>query len=236
ICCSNCRDTSEPSEIPSSTSTVWVRIGGTLSGRPAIAAMPTAIIAPEISPPGRFAHKNTTPPRAPIPSVSSRFRVLARLGMANAVDAGIWLTPPYDKSLHGGQMRQRDCSNARPGAVFVPLPLCRVNGSAHGAADDRLPRGISHRNCSRRSGSLRLVSRGLLAFGHELLAFLAMKALAIGFLRAFERGRGTRLLFGWRCFCCRRRGVGFGGRRRRLRERRTHQQQGCEGGRGRARR
>jgi hypothetical protein len=33
--------------------------------------------------------------------------------MANAIDAGIWLTAPYDKSLHGRQMRQYDCSNAR---------------------------------------------------------------------------------------------------------------------------
>ena len=54
MCWISCRDTSEPSEMPSSTSTVWVRIGGTASGRPASAAMPTAIIAPEISPPGRL--------------------------------------------------------------------------------------------------------------------------------------------------------------------------------------
>ena len=39
--------------MPSSTSTVWVRIGGSVSWRPAIAAIPTAIIEPEISPPGR---------------------------------------------------------------------------------------------------------------------------------------------------------------------------------------
>jgi hypothetical protein len=43
--------------------------------------------------------------------------------MANAIDAGIWLTAPYGKSLHGGQMRQRDCSNARPGTAHV-LPSC----------------------------------------------------------------------------------------------------------------
>jgi hypothetical protein len=93
MCCSNCRDISEPSEIPSSTSTVWVRIGGTASGRPAIAAMPTAIVAPEINPPGRFAHRNSTPPAAPMTSVSSALRILARLGMASAIDARIWLTP-----------------------------------------------------------------------------------------------------------------------------------------------
>ena len=107
MCCSSCRDTSEPSEIPSSTSTVWVRIGGTASGRPAIAAMPTAIMAPEISPPGRFAHRNSTPPAVPMTSVSSALRILARLGMADAIDAGIRLTSPYGKSPHSGQMRQR---------------------------------------------------------------------------------------------------------------------------------
>src|ERR1035437_9038078 len=89
-----------------------------VSGLPAIAAMPTAIMAPEINPPGRCAHKNSVPPTVPIASVSSTLRVLVRLGMANAIDAGIWLTPPYDKSLHRGQMRQRDCSNAR---FYLPL-------------------------------------------------------------------------------------------------------------------
>jgi hypothetical protein len=32
-------------------------------------------------------------------------RILARLGMANAIDAGIWLTAPYGKSRRPGQMR-----------------------------------------------------------------------------------------------------------------------------------
>ena len=41
------------------------QIGGMCSGRPARAAMPTAAIAPEISPPGRFAHRNSRPPAAP---------------------------------------------------------------------------------------------------------------------------------------------------------------------------
>jgi hypothetical protein len=41
--------------------------------------MPTAIIAPEISPPGRFAHKNSKPPTAPIASVSSVCRIWVRL-------------------------------------------------------------------------------------------------------------------------------------------------------------
>src|SRR6478609_11963037 len=122
MCCSNCRDTSEPSEIPSSTSTVWVRIGGTASGRPAIAAMPTAIMAPEISPPGRPAHRNSAPPAAPIASVSSTWRILARLGMANAIDAGIRLTLPYGKSRHGGQMRRAHAAMHAPG-YGAPLPL-----------------------------------------------------------------------------------------------------------------
>jgi hypothetical protein len=66
--------------------------------------MPTAIMAPEISPPGRPAHRNSTPPAVPITSVSSALRILARLGMANAIDAGIGLTPPYGKSPQRGQM------------------------------------------------------------------------------------------------------------------------------------
>src|SRR6202522_317695 len=92
MCCSSSREASEPSEIPSSTSTVWVRIGDIASGLPAIAAMPTAIMAPEISPPGRCAHKNSAPPVVPITRVSSTLRVLARLGTAEAIDARIWLT------------------------------------------------------------------------------------------------------------------------------------------------
>ncbi len=85
-----------------------------------IAAIPTAIMAPEISPPGRWAHKNSAPPAAPIASVSSTLRVLVRVGRANAIDAGIRLTPPYDKYPRSGQMRPGTaagkCSNARPGA------------------------------------------------------------------------------------------------------------------------
>ena len=71
MCWISCRDTSEPSEMPSSTSTVWVRIGGIASWRPAIAAIPTAIIAPEINPPGRLANRNSRPPAVPMTSVST---------------------------------------------------------------------------------------------------------------------------------------------------------------------
>src|SRR5713226_2809599 len=91
--------------------------------------------------------------------------------------------------------------------------------------------------CSRAEGerSLRLVGRGLLAFGTEFLALLAVKSLGVGLLGAFERRRGPRLLgllFGRRG----RRFCGWRGSSRRggLRERRTHQEQGCECGRGRA--
>jgi hypothetical protein len=52
------------------------------SGRPIIVAMPTAIMAPEINPPGRPAKRNSTPPIEPIASVSRTWRVLVRLGMA----------------------------------------------------------------------------------------------------------------------------------------------------------
>ena len=105
MCWIICRDTSEPSVMPSSTSTVWVRIGGMVSGRPAKAAMPTAAIAPEISPPGRFAHRNSRPPAAPMTSVSSVPRILARSAIAEETEAGIRLTPPYGKSAISGQMR-----------------------------------------------------------------------------------------------------------------------------------
>src|SRR5260370_30212831 len=121
MCCSNCRDISEPSEIPSSTSTVWVRIGGRVVGRPPTAATPPAIRAPEINPPGRFAHRNSAPPAVPIASVSSTLRALARLGMADAIDAGIRLTPPYGKSSHSGQMRQRTAAmRVLPQALRCP--------------------------------------------------------------------------------------------------------------------
>src|SRR5258705_7190843 len=192
MCCSSCHDTSEPSEIPSSTSTVWVRIGGTASGRPAIAAMPTAIMAPEINPPGRFAHRNSTPPAVPMTSVSSALRILARLGIANAIDAGIRLTPPYGKSPHRRQMRPRTAA-MRIGS-FLSSPT----------------RGQGRR-------SLRLFSRGLLAFGTEFLALLAVQPLGVGLLRAFERGRGARFL-GFlfrRCHFRRRRRRWRGGRGRR---------------------
>src|SRR5215470_11557268 len=68
-------------------------IGGTQSGRPAIAAAHTAIMAPEISPPGSCALRNSPPPAAARASVSSALKTLVRLKMAGAVDAGIRLTP-----------------------------------------------------------------------------------------------------------------------------------------------
>jgi hypothetical protein len=98
MCWISCRDTSAPSEMPSSSSTVWVRIGGSTSRRPARAAAPTAIIAPEISPPGSLAHKNSKPPAAPIAIVSSTRGISPRLGTLEAIDVGIRFTPPYGKS------------------------------------------------------------------------------------------------------------------------------------------
>jgi hypothetical protein len=100
--------------MPSSNNTDWVRSGGTASGRPARAAIPTAIMAPEISPPGRCAHKNSRPPALPMASVSSVLRSLARLGTASAIDAGIRVTPPYGKSVTAGQMRQCDAAMRAP--------------------------------------------------------------------------------------------------------------------------
>ena len=105
MCWISCRDTSEPSVMPSSTSTVCVRIGGMVTGRPDSAAMPTATIAPEISPPGRLSHRNSRPPAAPMTSVSSVPKILARSAMAEDIEAGIRLTPPYGKSACEAQMR-----------------------------------------------------------------------------------------------------------------------------------
>src|ERR1700690_2501102 len=85
-------------------------------------------MAPEISPPGRFAHRNTTPPAEPIASVSSTLRVLVRLGMADAIDAGIRLTPPYGKSACRGQMRQRDAAMRIPSVL--PRSQVRVRAAA----------------------------------------------------------------------------------------------------------
>ena len=76
-----------------------------VTGRPASAAMPTATIAPEISPPGRLSHRNSRPPAAPMTSVSSVPRILARSATAEDIEAGIRLTPPYGKSAREGQMR-----------------------------------------------------------------------------------------------------------------------------------
>jgi len=90
--------------MPSTTSTVWVTMGGTASARPAIAAIPVATRAPEMSPPGRFAHKNSSPPAVPMPSVSRAVRRLVRLGTTNPSDAVICFTPPYDKSAKAAQM------------------------------------------------------------------------------------------------------------------------------------
>ena len=76
-----------------------------VTGRPASAAAPTAIIAPEISPPGRLSHRNSRPPAAPMTSVSIVPKILARSATAEDIDAGIRLTPPYGKSAIEVQMR-----------------------------------------------------------------------------------------------------------------------------------
>ena len=65
----------------------------------------TAIIAPEISPPGRFAQRNSRPPAAPIASVSIALRSLARSGRTRLRDAANCLTPPYGKSACDRQLR-----------------------------------------------------------------------------------------------------------------------------------
>src|SRR6185369_16113906 len=83
----------------------------------------------------------------------------------------------------------------------------------------------------------RLFGGGLLALGAEFPAFLAVKSLGIGFLRAFERGGGARFLG---LLFRRRLGIGLGlglgriglGWRRGLFGRGAHQQKGNHGSRG----
>ena len=158
--------------------------------------MPTAIIAPEISPPGRPAHKNSRPPAAPMASVSSVLRDFGAVGKAEAIEAGIGFTPPYGKSAMAGQMRWRDAA---------------MRDRVATSADRRAPRRATGEAVELASHArLVLVGGGLLAFGAEFLALLALQALGVGFLGAFERGGRARLLgllFG-RC-----RGVGLGRRR-----------------------
>jgi hypothetical protein len=144
MCCSNWRDTSEPRDMPSSSRTAWVRIGGKLSGRPAMAAAPTAIMAPEIRPPGRFAHKNNAPPALPITRVSSTLRVLARVGMASAIEAGIRLTLPYGKSQPALQMRQSGAA-LRLRLRFTELPPCRNSGAKLSVLMAKRRSGLAHR-------------------------------------------------------------------------------------------
>src|SRR6267143_2406820 len=120
---------------------------------------------------------------------------------------------PYFEALR----RNRGQADYRSPAGVV-TGLARRDPVADG---DAMPRS----SCAR---LLRLVGRGLLAFGHELLSLLAVQALAIGFLRAFERRCGTRrlvgLLFRRRRFCSRS-GGGRG-----LCERGAHQEQGRDNG------
>ena len=129
MCWISCRDTSEPSVMPSSTSTDCVRIGGMATGRPASAAVPTVAIAPEISPPGRLSHRNSRPPAAPMTSVSSVPRILARSAMAEDIEAGMRFTPPYGKSIREGQMRHAIAAmqGSRLHTACTNVPPYRLN-------------------------------------------------------------------------------------------------------------
>ena len=91
-------------------------------------------MAPEISPPGRLQQKKQ---RAAGGAESERFdhaEDFGAAGMAGAIDAGIWLTPPYGKSLQGGQMRQRDRSNALAGLALFRYGARREDHFALSAA------------------------------------------------------------------------------------------------------
>lgn len=64
-------ETIEPSETPSVIRIVCTMSGGIARGRPAIAAAPTAIIAPEINPPGKCIAANSKPPAVPMAMASA---------------------------------------------------------------------------------------------------------------------------------------------------------------------
>src|SRR5438445_9002032 len=194
MCWISCRDTSEPSVMPSSTSTDCVRIGGMVTGRPASAAMPTVAIAPEISPPGRLSHRNNRPPAAPMTSVSSVPKILARSAIAEDIEVGIRLTPPYGKSARVRQMRH----------AIAALQRRRRRWPAGVIKNSQGPDTALAQEAGR---LLRFFGGGLLALGAEFPAVLALKPLGVGFLRTFERGGGPRFLG---LLCRRRRGFGLG--------------------------
>ena len=195
------------------------------------AATPTAIMAPEIKPPGRFAHRNSAPPALPITSVSSTLRVLARVGTANAIETGIRLTLPYGKSEPVRQMHQSGAALR----VRLRLSGLRRRRKAQRRTSACLATGAvalrrSPSPFSEEGGADVTTSawrRRLAAFlhvGHELLALLAVEGLGVGFLRAFERGGRSRLLhFLFRLGAWRSR------RRGGLRKCRTDQEQGRDG-------
>src|SRR5436309_2902843 len=164
-------ETMAPSDSPSVIRTMCAIHCGRPSGRPAMPAPATAVMAPEISPPGSSAHRNSRPPALPMTSVSSTLRISDRLGRVNGIVAGLM---------------------ANAGAA----DKC-VQATAAMRADPPLE-GRVNRNCNYQvlinPKSLRLVGRGLLAFRHELLALLAMETLGVGVLRALQRSCGARLL------------------------------------------
>ena len=84
---------------------------------PAIAAMPTAIMAPEISPPGRCANRNSAPPAVPITSVSSTLRVLAAAGDGKGHRCGDLAHAALWQIREPGTNAPARCSNARPSSA-----------------------------------------------------------------------------------------------------------------------
>jgi P pilus assembly chaperone PapD len=85
-----------------------------LSGRPAMAAIATAIIAPEIRPPGSDAHRNSPPPAAPMATVSN---VLERVDWPKKIDgdaeADFLITPPLSQIFARATSALRHGCNAR---------------------------------------------------------------------------------------------------------------------------
>ena len=180
------------------------------SGRPASAAMPTAIIAPEISPPGRFCPQKQ---QAAGGADDERLERVEDFGAAGNGRAPSMRGSGSRRLMANPHMRDK-CANATAAMRGCVVSFGVIVPQARGGGAERLLAPFRARRPS-------LHSRA------EFLALLAVQPLGVGLLRAFERGCGARFLS---AFFRRRLGLGLVASRRwrgagGLRERGAHQQQ-----------
>ena len=196
--------------MPSTTSTAWVMIGGTASGRPAIAATPIAIIAPEIRPPGRLTHRNSRPPAVPIASVSSCAEDFGAAGNGECQGEAreAWFA---SRRLMANPASRNKCANAvqHCAAGYFALSAAGAGWIGSSRAFALTCAGLCSVPGEGDSNAYFFGLRFLDAVGAEFLALLAMQPLGVGFLGAFER-LGAVCLLGLRRLGC---GFGCGGRR-----------------------